>query len=72
MSYKFLDCVMHSTPFGQLDHQDPVTIASVATAKIWSTSEDFATFVAAMSPISVRLVCGKVNLAVAEVSIKSK
>ena len=32
-----------------------------------ATAEDFAMFAATMSPISVRLVCGKVNLAVAEV-----
>ena len=70
MSYNFLDCDINSTPFGQLDHPDAV--ASTATARIWSTAEDFAAFAALMSPISVRLVCGKVNLAVAEVSIKSK
>ena len=69
MSYTFFDCDIHSIPFGQLDHPDPVAVASLATARIWSTAEDFAKFAASMNPILVRLVCGKVNLAVAEVSI---
>ena len=68
MSYNFLDCDIYSTPFGQLDNPDAV--ASTATARIRSKAEDFADFAALMSPIPVRLVCGKVNLAVPEVSIK--
>ena len=65
MSYNFLDCDIYSTAFGRLDQPDAV--ASTATARIWATAEDFARFAALMSPIAVRLVCGKVNLAVAEV-----
>ena len=68
MSYNFLDCDINSTSFGRLDAPDAV--ASTATARIWATKEDFAMFAATMSPIAVRLVCGKVNLAVAEVRIK--
>ena len=67
MSVNFLDCEIHSAPFGQLDNLDAV--ASAATARILTTAENFANFAASMSPISVRLVCGKVNLAVAEVRI---
>ena len=67
MSYNFLDCDINSTSFGRLDAPDAV--ASTATARIWATKEDFAGFAATMSPITVRLVCGKVNLAVAEVRL---
>ena len=66
MSYNFLDCDINSTSFGRLDAPDAV--ASTATARIWATAEDFAGFAATMSPITVRLVCGKVNLAVAEIN----
>ena len=67
MSYNFLDCDINSTSFGRLDAPDAV--ASTATARIWATKEDFAMFAATMSPIiTVRLVCGKVNLAVAEIN----
>ena len=66
MSYNFLDCDMNSQSFVRLDQPDAV--ASTATARIWATAEDFAGFAATMSPITVRLVCGKVNLAVAEIN----
>ena len=66
MTYNFLGSDIHTTVFGNLE--DTVTIGSKATAKIWSTSEEFKKFATSMYPVNVVLACGKVNLAVAEVS----
>jgi hypothetical protein len=65
MSYDFFDCEINSAAFEKLDTPKPD--ASTATAKIRATVDEFAKFAGTFDKIVVKLVCGKVSLARAEV-----